>query len=182
MAAASSWFGKMLGKALTLGNLNDLLVQQLEDLYSAEDQLIKALPKMAQAASSSRLKTAFEAHLQDTMQHKQRLEKALQGLGAKPGGEKCEAMAGLISEGNEIATTLGDPDVKDAALIAAAQRVEHYEIAGYGCARTFARRLGRDDIAQLLQETLQNEVETDRLLTEIAESSANPAAAATAKE
>lgn len=171
-----------MGKALTLGNLNDLLVLQLEDLYSAEDQLTAALPKMAQAASSSRLKTAFEAHLQDTIQHKQRLKQAFLALGVKPRGEKCEAMAGLIAEGDEIAKTLGDPDVKDAALIAAAQRVEHYEIAGYGCARTFARRLGRDDVAQRLQETLANEVETDKRLTEIAESMINPAAAETTKE
>ncbi|HEX7446983.1 MAG TPA: ferritin-like domain-containing protein [Pirellulales bacterium] len=177
----SSWFGKMLGKTLSLANLDDLLVQQLEDLHSAEDQLIAALPKMADAASTSRLKTAFEAHLQDTIQHKQRLEQAFQALGVKPGGEKCDAMAGLISEGQEVINTLGDPDVKDAALIAAAQRVEHYEIAGYGCARTFARRLGKDEIAGLLQATLAEEVETDKLLTEIAESLINPAAAEAAK-
>lgn len=170
-----------MGKTLSLANLDDLLVQQLEDLHSAEDQLIAALPKMADAASTSRLKTAFEAHLQDTIQHKQRLEQAFQALGVKPGGEKCDAMAGLISEGQEVINTLGDPDVKDAALIAAAQRVEHYEIAGYGCARTFARRLGKDEIAGLLQATLAEEVETDKLLTEIAESLINPAAAEAAK-
>lgn len=171
----------MLGKTLSLANLQDLLVQQLEDLYSAEDQLTAALPKMADAASTSRLKTAFEAHLQDTIQHKQRLEQAFQALGVKPGGEKCDAMAGLIFEGQEVINTLGDPDVKDAALIAAAQRVEHYEIAGYGCARTFARRLGKDEIAGLLQATLAEEVETDKLLTEIAENLINPAAAEAAK-
>lgn len=179
--AASSWFGKMIGKTLTLANLEDLLVQQLQDLYSAETQLISALPKMANAASSSRLKTGFEAHLQDTLQHKERLERVFKALGVKPGSEKCEAMAGLISEGQEVINTLGDPDVKDAALIAAAQRVEHYEIAGYGCARTFARRLGKDDTARLLQETLREEVQTDQLLTEIAESSINPVAAQVAQ-
>ena len=180
--AASSWFGKMLGKALTLANLDDLLVQQLEDLYSAENQLVAALPKMANAASSSRLKTAFEAHLQDTLQHKQRLEKVFKSLSVEPSGEKCEAMAGLISEGQEIINTLGDPDVKDAALIAAAQRVEHYEIAGYGCARTFARRLGKDDVARHLQDTLAEEVQTDQLLTEIAESEINQNAAQLAEK
>lgn len=180
--AASSWFGKMLGKTLTLGNLEGLLIQQLEDLYSAEEQLISALPKMAEAASNSRLKTAFEAHLQDTLEHKDRLEKIFKALGAKPGTEKCEAMAGLISEGQEVIGILGEPDVKDSALIAAAQRVEHYEIAGYGCARTFARHLGKDEVAAQLQETLRNEVETDHLLTEIAESSINPAAAQVAEK
>ena len=180
--AASSWFGKMLGKALTLANLDDLLVQQLEDLYSAENQLIAALPKMANAASSSRLKTAFEAHLQDTLRHKKRLEKVFKALGVEPSTEKCEAMAGLISEGQEIINTLGDPDVKDAALIAAAQRVEHYEIAGYGCARSFARRLAKDEVAQQLQDTLAEEVQTDQLLTEIAESEINQNAAQLAQK
>jgi ferritin-like metal-binding protein YciE len=179
---ASSWFGKMLGKALTLGNLDDLLVMQMQDLYSAESQLILALPKMANAASSSRLKTAFEAHLQDTIQHKARLEKMFKGLGVEPGSDKCEAMAGLISEGQEIINTLGEPDVKDSALIAAAQRVEHYEIAGYGCARAFARHLGKSEIVSQLQETLRNEVETDQLLTEIAEGATNPAAAHVAEK
>lgn len=177
--AASSWFGKMLGMSLTLDNLQALLVQQLEDLHSAEDQLISALPKMAEAAFSAELKSAFETHLQETRHQKERLDRAFQMLGHEPTSEKCQAMAGLITEGQEIINATGDPEVKDAALIAAAQRVEHYEMAGYGCARTFARRLQRDDIASLLQETLEEEAHADELLTEIAERSVNPQAAAT---
>lgn len=175
--AASSWFGKMLGMSLTLDNLQDVLIQQLEDLYSAEDQLISALPKMAEAAFCSQLKSAFETHLQETRNHKERLERVFQMLGHEPTSEKCEAMSGLISEGQEIIMATGDPEVKDAALIAAAQRVEHYEMAGYGCARTFARRLHRDDVAELLQETLEEEAHADQLLTEVAESSVNMHAA-----
>lgn len=172
--AASSWFGKMLGMSLTLDNMKDLLLVQLEDLYSAEDQLTSALPKMSEAAASSELKTAFETHLQETRHHKERLERAFEMLGHQPRAEKCEAMAGLIAEGQEIIMAEGDPEVKDAALIAAAQRVEHYEMAGYGCARTFARRLQRDDIADLLQETLEEEAKANEMLTEIAERSIHP--------
>ena len=175
--AASSWFGKMLGMSLTLDNLQDLLTQQLQDLYSAEDQLISALPKMAEAAFNSQLKSAFETHLQETRRQKERLERAFQMLGQDPVAEKCKAMAGLISEGEEIIHATGDAEVKDAALIAAAQRVEHYEIAGYGCARTFARQLHRDDIAAILQRTLEEENHADELLTAIAEGSVNPVAA-----
>lgn len=177
--AASSWFGKMLGMSLTLDNLQDLLIQQLQDLYSAEDQLLSALPKMAEAAHGPQLKTAFTTHLQETRRQKERLERVFRLLGQEPAAEKCQAMAGLISEGSEIIQATGEPEVKDAALIAAAQRVEHYEIAGYGCARTFARHLHRDDVAALLQETLQEESRTDELLSEIAERSVNPVAAHT---
>lgn len=175
--AGSSWFSKMVGMSLTLDNLQDLMIQQLEDLYSAETQLIDALPKMANAAHCSRLKAAFESHLQETNHHKERLERCFQLLGQEPRAETCDAMKGLVSEGSEVISATGDPEVKDAALIAAAQRVEHYEIAGYGCARTFAKRLRRDDVAQLLHETLQEEANADKLLTEIGESSTNPAAA-----
>jgi ferritin-like metal-binding protein YciE len=175
--AASSWFGKMLGMALTLDNLEDLLIQQLQDLYSAEDQLTSALPKMAEAAFGAQLKSAFTTHLQETRHQKERLERAFQMMGHEASAEKCQAMAGLISEGQEIINATGDPEVKDAALIAAAQRVEHYEMAGYGCARTFARHLHRDDVAALLQETLEEESHANELLTEIAESSVNPVAA-----
>lgn len=175
--AASSWFGKMLGMSLTLDNLQDLLIQQLQDLYSAEDQLISALPKMAEAAFGSQLKSAFETHLQETRRQKERLERAFQLLGHEATAEKCQAMAGLITEGSEIIHATGDAEVKDAALIAAAQRVEHYEIAGYGCARAFARQLHLHDVAELLQQTLAEESRTDQLLTEIAESSVNPVAA-----
>ncbi|HVA49759.1 MAG TPA: ferritin-like domain-containing protein [Pirellulales bacterium] len=175
--AASSWFGKMLGMSLTLDNLEDLLIQQLQDLYSAEEQLISAIPKMAEAAFSSQLKSAFETHLQETRRQKERLERAFQLLGQDAVAEKCQAMAGLISEGSEIIQATGDPEVKDAALIAAAQRVEHYEIAGYGCARTFARHLHREDVAAILQQNLEEESRTDDLLTQIAESSVNAVAA-----
>jgi len=173
----SSWFSKITGGSLTLDNLENVLELQLRDLYSAEDQLISALPQMAAAASSHDLKSAFQTHLRETQQHKTRLEQAFRMLGCEPQSESCEAMEGLIEEGQEIIALDGDPEVKDAALIAAAQRVEHYEIAGYGCARTFARRVGRNDVASLLQETLDEEFNTDKILTDIAESWVNAQAA-----
>lgn len=173
----SSWFSKITGQSLTLDNLGNVLELQLRDLYSAEDQLISALPKMAAAAHSSDLKSAFETHLRETRQQKTRLEQAFRMLGCEPKSESCDAMEGLIEEGQEIIDMDGDPEVKDAALIAAAQRVEHYEIAGYGCARTFARRLGRNDVANLLQETLDEEGNADKILTDIAETWVNAQAA-----
>ena len=173
----SSWFSKMLGTAMTLDNLENVLVLQLRDLASAEEQLIEALPKMADAANSSELKAAFQTHLAETRQQKSRLEKAFELLGQEAGSESCEAMEGLIAEGEEVIGLEGDPDVKDAALIAAAQRVEHYEIAGYGCARTFARRLGHNGVASLLQETLDEEVKADEILSHVAESGVNADAA-----
>ena len=173
----SSWFSKMLGTAMTLDNLENVLVLQLRDLRSAEVQLIDALPKMAEAAANPDLRSAFETHLQETRQQKTRLDQAFRLLGKKPETETCEAMQGLIAEGEEIIGLEGDPDVKDAALIAAAQRVEHYEMAGYGCARTFARRLGLTEVARLLQETLDEEGNADKILTHIAESSVNTVAA-----
>ncbi len=178
--SASSWFSKMTGTAMRLENLENLLTLQLQDLYSAEDQLIDALPKMADAASSPELKSAFETHLEETRHQKRRLEEAFRMLGQEPKMETCEAMKGLIAEGSEIIDLEGDPDVKDAALIAAGQRVEHYEIAGYGCVRTFARRLGRQNVAQLLQETLEEEANADKILSHIAETSINSEAAARA--
>lgn len=174
---ASSWFSKMLGTSLTLDNLESVLVLQLKDLLNAEEQLMAALPKMAEAASNADLKSAFRTHLEETRQQKARLVQAFQMLGQTVSSETCEAMEGLIAEGEEVIGATGDPDVKDAALIAAAQRVEHYEIAGYGCARTFARRLGRADIANLLQQTLDEESKADEILTEIAESGINVQAA-----
>ena len=174
----SSWFSKITGTALKLENLENLLLLQLEDLYSAEDQLIEALPKMADAAASPELKSAFETHLEETRHQKQRLEEAFRMLGKQPEMETCEAMKGLIKEGSDIINLEGEPDVKDAALIAAAQRVEHYEIAGYGCARSFARRLGRQSVAQLLQQTLDEEANADKILSHIAETSINAEAAA----
>ena len=157
-----------------MNSLQELLVQELKDLYSAENQLLKALPQMAKAASSEKLREAFEEHLLVTEKQVERLEEIFEGLEASPRGKKCEAMAGLVAEGQEIIKKKGaEPSVKDAALIAAAQKVEHYEIAGYGTVRTYAKLLGMDDAAELLQQTLDEESETDEALTELAESEIN---------
>jgi ferritin-like metal-binding protein YciE len=158
-------------------SLQDLLISQLEDLYDAEKRLTDALPKMAEASSSPQLRNAFTSHLQQTKDHVARLDLAFRRLGHTPGHETCQAMKGLISEGEEAISAKGDSAVKDAALIAAAQRVEHYEMAGYGTARTFAKRLGLNDVAQLLQTTLDEEGATDKLLTQIAEEHINVQAA-----
>jgi ferritin-like metal-binding protein YciE len=147
----------------------DLYVEQLQDLYSAENQLVKALPKMEQAASDTQLKQAFTQHLAQTEQHVQRLEQIFQTLGSKPSGQTCRAMEGLIKEGDEMIKMKGEPAVIDAGLIAAAQRVEHYEMAGYGCVRTYAKQLGEQQSAKLLQQTLDEEGKADQLLTKIAE-------------
>jgi ferritin-like metal-binding protein YciE len=173
----ASWLTKLVGAGLHLDNLEDLLLLELKDLYSAEVQLIDALPKMSQAAHSMELRSALDQHLAETRRQKDRLAQAFRMLSHEPESESCEAMEGLISEGEEIIAAEGDPEVKDAALIAAAQRVEHYEIAGYGCARTFAMRLGRSDIADLLQQTLDEEGNADKILTHIAESFVNSEAA-----
>jgi ferritin-like metal-binding protein YciE len=173
----ASWFSKMLGASMTLDNLDKVLALQIADLISAEDQLISALPNMASAASSPELKECFQQHLVETRNQRRRLDQVTRMLGISVPNETCEAMQGLISEGEEVIGLDGDPDVKDAALIAAAQRVEHYEIAGYGCARSFARRLGLKEIVSLLQETLNEEEEADKKLTEIAESYINEDAA-----
>jgi ferritin-like metal-binding protein YciE len=175
--SASSWFSKMLGTSMALDNLENVLVLQMSDLASAEEQLIQALPKMADAAHSSELRSAFQTHLSETRQQKERLHRAFALLGRQCNGETCDAMKGLISEGEEVISLEGDPDAKDAALIAAAQRVEHYEIAGYGCARAFARRLGRNEVASLLGETLEEEANADKILTHVAESGINAEAA-----
>jgi ferritin-like metal-binding protein YciE len=151
-------------------NLRELLVHELKDLYSAETQLLKALPKMAKAASDDDLVAAFEEHLEQTQGQVERLDKIFELLNAKPRGKTCEAMKGLITEGQEVIAEDATDEVKDAALIAAAQKVEHYEIAGYGTVRTFANLLGETEVADLLQETLDEEGETDKKLTEIAES------------
>jgi ferritin-like metal-binding protein YciE len=173
----SSWFAKMSGTALTLDNLENVLTLQLRDLLSAEQQLIAALPKMAEAASTPQLKRAFQTHLGETKQQKQRLEQAFRELGQEAKSETCDAMKGLISEGEEVIGLDGDPEAKDAALIAAAQRVEHYEMAGYGCARSFAHRLGHQKVAALLQQTLEEESNANETLTQIAEESVNEHAA-----
>ncbi len=156
-----------------LDNLKDLLVEQLEDLYDAENQLTKALPKMSQAASSPDLKNAFNTHLTETQGHVKRLEQVFQTLGEKKQAKTCKAMQGLIAEGDEVIKEKGAPEVKDAALIAAAQRVEHYEMAGYGSVRTFAQTLGLTDVANTLQQTLNEEGNADKKLTQIAEGRVN---------
>jgi ferritin-like metal-binding protein YciE len=162
---------------MQMENLQDLFVEELRDLYSAENQLIKALPRMARAASHDELKQAFQTHLEQTRTHAQRIEQICQRLGAKPKGKKCKGMEGLIEEGKEMMEEAEEPDVLDAALISAAQRVEHYEIAGYGTLRSYARLLGDEESARLLQQTLDEEGQTDKLLTELAESSINVEAA-----
>jgi ferritin-like metal-binding protein YciE len=166
-----------LFSSMTLNSLDDLFIVQIQDLYDAEQRLTKALPKMAEAASSKTLKVAFQSHLRETEQHVARLEEVFQAIGLTPERETCEAMKGLIAEGDEAISAGGDPDVRDAALIAAAQRVEHYEIAGYGTVRTLATQLGRKELAQILQKTLDEEAACDKKLTKIAESSVNTAAA-----
>jgi ferritin-like metal-binding protein YciE len=158
---------------MKLGSLQELYVEELKDLYSAENQLLKALPKMAKAASSPKLRTAFEDHLEQTKRQVERLEKIFKKLNASPKGKKCKAMEGLIEEGDELMTEKANPGVLDAALIAAAQRVEHYEIAGYGCVRTLAQLFGYEDAADLLQETLDEEGAADKKLTELAETVIN---------
>jgi ferritin-like metal-binding protein YciE len=154
-----------------LSNLNDLLVHELQDLYSAEQQLVSALPKMIRAASSTELEEAFSHHLNQTRDHVTRLEEAFHQLGIRQNGKECEAMKGLIKEGEGVIDSNANRDVKDAALISAAQRVEHYEMAGYGSARTFAKKLGFDDVANILQETLDEEGEANKKLTDLAEGS-----------
>jgi ferritin-like metal-binding protein YciE len=153
---------------MELDSLRDLYIEELKDLYSAENQITKALPKMAKAASSKSLKAGFEKHLNETKTHVERLQQIFKGLGVSPGNKKCHAMAGLVEEGQEIISEDAEPEVRDAGLIAAAQRVEHYEMAGYGCVRTYAELLGEKQAAKLLQKTLDEEGATDKKLTELA--------------
>lgn len=154
---------------MAVESLNELLVEQLRDLYDAENQLIKALPKMAEGANSEELREAIEEHLEQTKGHARRIETVFENLGEKAKAKKCKGMEGLIKEGSETLEEDMDPDVKDAAIIAAAQRVEHYEIAGYGTARTMANLLGEREAASLLEETLNEEKQADSKLTELAE-------------
>ena len=148
--------------------LRELYIDELKDLYSAENQLVKALPKMAKAASSAELRQGFEKHLKQTQGQVRRLEKIFQALGESPKGKKCKGMEGLIEEGSEVMEEDYEGSVMDAALIAAAQRVEHYEIAGYGTVRSMAETLGEDTHVSLLEQTLDEEKETDEKLTELA--------------
>ena len=156
-----------------LNSLEDLLVLELDDLYDAEQRLCAALPKMAEAAHSDALRAAFEEHAQQTQRHVSRLEQIFVDIGRAASRETCDAMKGLIREGKEIINATGSPEVRDAALIGAAQRVEHYEMAGYGTARTFAQHLGLTDVVRLLQATLDEERETDQRLTILAEQTIN---------
>lgn len=158
-------------------NFEDLFREQIEDLYDAEHRLTEALPKMADAAHSPQLKRAFEEHLRETQGHVSRLEQVFREINTDPKRTTCPAMKGLIAEGEEMIKAKGDVDIKDAALIAAAQRVEHYEMSGYGSARAFARRLGLTQAVSLLQQTLNEEKAADEKLNQIAESSVNPQAA-----
>jgi ferritin-like metal-binding protein YciE len=153
---------------MQLNTLHDLLLAELNDLYDAERRISAALPKLERAATNADLKQAFSDHLEETQGHVRRLDEAFSKLGAAYNGETCEATQGLIKEGEEIIEAMGQPAVRDAALIGAAQRVEHYEMAGYGTARTLAEQLHLDDIASLLQETLDEEAKTDHKLTKIA--------------
>jgi ferritin-like metal-binding protein YciE len=158
---------------MEMESLKELYVDELKDLYSAEKQLVKALPKMAKNASNPELKEAFTTHLQETEGHVERLEQIFEMLGERAGGKKCKGMEGLIEEAKELLEEDAAEEVLDAGLISKAQHVEHYEIAGYGTVRTYARQLGFDDQAELLQETLDEEGKTDELLTQLAESSVN---------
>ena len=158
---------------MEMQDLQDLFVEQLRDLYNAEKQLVKALPKMAKKASDEDLKQAFTTHLEETKGHVERLEQIFESLGKRASGKTCKAMKGLVEEGQEAMEEDATPEVLDAALIAAAQRVEHYEIAGYGTVRAYAKLLGNSEAAKLLQQTLDEEGNTDKKLTKLAESTIN---------
>jgi ferritin-like metal-binding protein YciE len=161
---------------MKLNTLKQLYIEELRDLHSAENQLLKALPKMAKGASSEELKLAFENHLDQTKVHVERLEEIFERLDETPKGKTCQAMKGLVEEGSEILEEDGEESVLDAGIIAAAQKVEHYEIASYGTVRTFAQLLGEDEAAEVLQETLDEEGDADKLLTQLAQEIVNPEA------
>ncbi len=161
---------------MALATMHDLMIAELKDLYSAETQLMKVLPKMAQGVSTPSLRTAFEDHLVQTQEHVSRLEQICEMLGTSPKGKKCKGMEGLLEEGVEMLEEEGDAHVKDAGIIAAAQRMEHYEIAAYGSTLAFATLMGHSEIADLLETTLNEEKATDALLSSIAEDEVNVAA------
>jgi ferritin-like metal-binding protein YciE len=161
---------------MELETLKDLYIHELKDLYSAEKQIIKALPKMVKAATNKQLAAGFKGHLEQTKEHAARLEKILDRHDESTDGPKCEGMEGVLREGDEMIEEDAEDEVRDAGLIAAAQRVEHYEIAGYGCARTYAELLGDQQGAQLLEITLTEESDTDKKLTKLAKSVINVAA------
>lgn len=163
--------------AMKLDNMQALLIEELNDLYSTEEQIIDVLPQMISAVTSPQLKDSFQQHLQQTQKQKDRLDRVFREFGASPEHKKCKGMEGILKEGKDIAKAKGNPQVRDAALISAAQRVEHYEMAGYGSARTFAQVVGRTDVADLLQQTLNEEGETDKRLTQVAVDQLNEQAA-----
>jgi ferritin-like metal-binding protein YciE len=156
-----------------MDNLQELLIEELKDIYNAEGQLLKALPRMSKKATNPKLKKAFETHTRETEGQIKRLEQAFEKLGEKAKGKKCHAMEGLLEEGKEVMSEDMDDDVMDAALIAAAQKVEHYEIATYGTVRTWASLMGLKDVERLLQQNLDEEGKTDKMLTQLAESEIN---------
>jgi ferritin-like metal-binding protein YciE len=158
---------------MSLDTLEKLYIDELRDLYNAENQLLKALPKMAKGASSPELKDAFEKHLEQTKGHVQRLEELFEQRDESPKGKTCKAMKGLIEEGSEILKEEGEDSVLDAGMIVAAQKVEHYEIASYGSVRTFANLLGKEEEAKVLQATLDEESETNEILNQLAEGIVN---------
>ena len=162
---------------MALDNLNALLIEQLQDIYYAENQIVKALPKMVDKATDSQLKQGFSKHLEETKVHVSRLEKVFAMHGAEAKAVNCPAIDGILEEADEVAGDVADKNVLDAALAAAAQAVEHYEIARYGTLIAWAKRLGRSDCASVLQKTLDEEKATDKKLTEIAESKLNLRAA-----
>jgi ferritin-like metal-binding protein YciE len=162
---------------MSLDSLEKLFLEELKDMYNAEKQLLRALPRMAKAADSPELQQAFNKHTKETEGQVQRLERVFQELGQSARGKTCKGMQGLIEEGKEVMEKEGEGTVIDAALITSAQKVEHYEIAAYGCLRTYAQLLGLEQAAQLLQQTLEEEEATDKILTELGESGINEAAA-----
>lgn len=165
---------------MEIDSLRKLYVDELKDLYSAEKQIIQALPRMAKKASNDKLRQAFEEHLEVTRMQVERLDRIFEMLGKSPRGKKCKGMEGLVEEGKEMMQEDMEDDVMDAALIAAAQRIEHYEIAGYGTVRTYAQLLGEKEHVKLLQQTLDEEGNTDKKLTQLAESEINVEAMAEA--
>jgi ferritin-like metal-binding protein YciE len=164
-----AYFSYLAEEEMAQNTLKQLYVEELRDIYDAEKQLVKALPEMAEAATSERLRSGFEKHLEQTKEHARRLEQIFNELGEKATGKKCKAMQGLVAEGSEMIEEDFEGEVKDAGLISAAQRVEHYEIAAYGTVRNFASVLGQQNAASLLEKTLNEEKETDEKLTELSD-------------
>jgi ferritin-like metal-binding protein YciE len=154
---------------MTVNTIDNLFVQELKDIYSAEKQITKALPKLIKATTSEELRTAFQNHLKETEGHVERLEKVFEILGSSPKGKTCDGMKGVLSEGSEVLEETAEGSVRDAALISAAQRVEHYEMAAYGAVRAYAEQLGQSQISELLEQTLNEEKAADKKLTEISQ-------------